>query len=93
MKSLLARIFSPILNLFETDQPAVNYKPSHRIILNIVGLLFSLLSAVSLIAAISSGVLGGLIPGAVFFAVALVTLVVGTLGSDNAVAKIWGNRS
>jgi len=25
--------------------------------------------------------------------VALVTLVVGTLGSDNAVAKIWGNRS
>ena len=93
MKSLFTKIFSPILNLFETDQPAANYKPSHRVILNIVGALFLLLSSISLFAAISSGVLGGLIPGVVFFAVALVALVVGTLGSDNAVAKIWGNRS
>ncbi|WP_419813085.1 hypothetical protein [Bacterioplanoides sp.] len=93
MKSFFTKLFSPILNLFETEQPAANYKPSHRLILIVVGSLFTLLSSALCVIAINSGILGGLFPALIFFAVGLVALVVGSLGSDNAVAKIWGNKS
>ena len=93
MKSLFTKIFYPILNLFETDQPAANYKPSHRWILIAVGSLFAILSAILCVIAINSGIMGGLFPAAIFFTVGLVAVEVGSLGSDNAVAKIWGNRS
>lgn len=93
MKALLTRVFRPVLSVFETDQAAANYKPSHRLILNIVGVLFLFLSSVSVFAAINTGVMGGMIPGVVFFVVGATAIIVGTLGSDNAVAKIWGNRS
>jgi len=92
MKDLLKRIFWPILGMFETGEPAVNYKPSHRMILVVVGLLFVVLSLASAASALASGELGGLIPIVVFLGVATVVLVVGTLGSDSAVCKIWGRK-
>jgi hypothetical protein len=50
------------------------------------------LSTLSGITAIASDQLGGLIPILVFFVIGFVCLIVGFLGSDRAVAKIWGSR-
>lgn len=86
------RIFWPILKFFETDVEPANYKKSHRVALNIVGTLFIFLSLGSAWAAYFSGELGSLIPVVVFFCVGLVTVVVGSLGSNGAVSKIWGTK-
>lgn len=92
MKAFLTKLFSPILNLFESDLEVANYKPSHRIVLNVVGALFWVLSAASLWISNYADDQGFVVPVAVFFLLGLVTLVVGTLGSNAAVAKIWGSR-
>jgi hypothetical protein len=92
MKTQLRKLCSPILTMFEKgDEPYV-YKPLNRKILLVIGVLFlGLASAVGYLS-YDMGEVGFLLPVLVFFAIALVTLVVGLLGSDRAVAKIWGNR-
>ena len=55
-----------------------------------MGVLFLVLSGVSLYFALVASSLGALIPILFFFAISLVCHVVGILGSDRAVAKIWG---
>ncbi len=92
MRSGLRKLCWPILRFFETDEEPKNYKKSHRIILNSVGALFLLLSLGAAAAAGSSDGTGAFIPAVVFFCVGFVSVVVGTLGSDRAVSKIWGNR-
>jgi len=57
-----------------------------------MGVLFLALSAVSAVLAIISSQMGGLIPSFVFFMIGLVCEVVGWLGSNRAVAKIWGSK-
>lgn len=90
MKNVLVKLFWPILRVFESEQKPANYKKSHRVVLLVVGSLFLFLSLASAGAAIHSGNLGALIPVVVFFAVGLVAMVVGGLGTNSAVAKIWG---
>ncbi|MBE1299175.1 MAG: hypothetical protein GJ680_04630 [Alteromonadaceae bacterium] len=92
MKSILIKLFSPILNQFETQDVAPNYKSSHRIALNVVGSLFLVLSIGAGYAARFGDDLGFFIPVVVFFCLGLVALVVGTLGSNGAVWKIWGTK-
>ena len=92
MKTLFRRMFWPILNYFETTEPPVNYRHSHRTILHVVGWLFMLLSLGSLAGVIYTGQFGALVPVVVFFCVSLVALVVASLGSDSAVSRIWGNK-
>lgn len=92
MKNLLIKIFWPILNKFEEGEGEYNYTPSRRIILLVVGPLFLLLSVGMLGMVTASGELVVAIPVLVFFAVGFVAMIVGTLGSDRAVAKIWGNK-
>ena len=92
MKPLLRKLFWPILSHFEKGEEAPHYKASQRLILNVVGGLFLLLSLASGIASIYASQFGALIPVVVFFVVSLVLLVVGSLGTDAAVARIWGNR-
>ena len=92
MKGLLIKLFWPILSFFETDEVAANYKKSHRIALNVMGALFLLLSLVSAGGLSATGDLGALLPLVVFASVGLVALVVGTLGSNGAVCKIWGTK-
>ena len=88
----MRKLFWPILSFFETEEEPVNYKPSHRVILIVVGLLFLFLSLVSMWFAYSTGEAGAAIPVLVFLGVATVAIVVGSLGTDNAVSKIWGRR-
>lgn len=92
MKVLMRKVFSPILNLFETGVEPTNYKPSHRLVLNVVGLLFLVLSGSTGYAASLNNDLGFYIPVVIFFGLGFVTLIVGTLGTNSAVAKMWGAK-
>lgn len=110
MKLLFRKLFSPILNLFESGQEEYLYKKSHRVILIIMGLLFSGLA--SLVFVLSHKVtqdvfpevlpkaaqvstqadgIGYLIPVVFFGATGILCLLIGLLGNDRAVAKIWGS--
>lgn len=93
MKSALRKLFKPVLSMFEGQEGAFEYKPSHRLILKVVGSLFFFLSFISLLAIIESGLYGGLLPVVVFFVIGTVCMVVGFLGTDRAVAKIWNSRT
>lgn len=90
MKSVLRRVFWPILRFFETGEGSEAHKKSHRVALNIVGVLFMSLSLGSAVAGYTSGQMASLIPVLVFFCVGLVAVVLGTLGSNSAISKIWG---
>ena len=90
MKESLRNVFWPILKQFETGDPVKRYKPSHRTILVAVGIFFLVLSTGAGVASAYAEHWGALIPVFVFFAVGVVTLVVGSLGSNDAVSRIWG---
>lgn len=92
MKSSLRTLFSPILNTFESGDESYHYKPSQRSILLAVSSLFSFLTIVICVFSWNQAGYGFLIPVLVFISVALVGFVVALLGSDRAVAKIWGNK-
>ncbi len=90
MRNSLTRLFWPILGFFEEGELPQGYRPSHRKILLAVGFLFMVLVAVSLYFALISGIVGAVIPIVIFSSISLVCFVVGLLGTDRAVAKIWG---
>lgn len=92
MKKLLRKLFSPILNIFEKGDEPYAYKSLNRKILLVIGILFLGLGSVVAYLALDMGEIGFMIPVVVFGGVSLVTLVVGLLGNERGVAKIWGNR-
>jgi isoprenylcysteine carboxyl methyltransferase (ICMT) family protein YpbQ len=92
MKLFFRKLFSPILNFFESGQGEFAYRKSHRTILVVVGVLFLVLSCVSAIAALGTSQLGAFIPIVIFFIAGFVCLVVGSLGNERAVATIWGSK-
>ena len=91
MKEQLRRLFSPVLSIFEKGTEPYNYKPLNRKILIIMGLLFSGLAA-GVFYSTPGDDIGYLLPVIVFSTVGVVCIIVGLLGNDRAVAKIWGNR-
>lgn len=94
-KDVFRRVFWPILHFFEKEgqqASAEGYRSSHRKILFAVGFLFFVLSMATLFFVMVTGTLGGLFPVIVFSLISLVCAVVATLGSDSAVARIWGNQ-
>jgi len=89
LKNTLRTLFSPLLNIFESGTEAYNYKRSHRYILLFLGAIFSALS--SLVFWLSQGEESGyLIPVIVFGLAGFISLLIGLIGNDRAVAKIWG---
>jgi hypothetical protein len=92
MKDLLRTAFSPILSTFESGDEEYNYRKSHRTILIVMGVLFGGLASIVFAMASGGESMGFLIPVVVFGLVSLVTLVVGLLGNERAVSKIWGNK-
>lgn len=93
MKTKLQVLFSPVLDYFESGGGDYSYKQSHRTILIVIGILFLLLSFVSLAAAIVTVQLAAGFPFLIFFGAGAVSLIVGGLGSNRAVAKLWGNTN
>ena len=89
MKDIMRKIFSPILNKFESGENIYAYRKSHRQILVIVGLLFLVLFSGSHYASIHASELSGVLPIIVFLLLGIVCEVVGLLGTDKAVANIW----
>ena len=92
MKSALRRVFAPILNIFEAGDEEYAYSPSHRKILLVVGSLFLFLCAGISGVGLHFGQGGAVIPAVVFLGLGSTSIIVGTLGTDRAVAKIWGNK-
>ena len=88
VKQSLRTLFLPLLNLFESDKKALPYKKSHRTTLIIVGSLFVLLSLATTVGAYFYGQLSAALPILIFSALGSKCLIVSTLGTDNAVAKI-----
>jgi hypothetical protein len=91
MKKVLRTIFSPILRIFESGNESFTYKPSHRKILVFMGCLFSGL-AVAVFVFLPADDPGYLIPVLVFGIGGIISLLIGLLGTDRAVAKIWSSR-
>lgn len=91
MKQILRKIFSPVLNIFESGEEPFAYKPSHRTILIIMGGLFSGLATLVFFLAQGKDP-GYLFPVLIFGGAGLLSLLIGFLGTDRAVAKLWGSR-
>ncbi len=92
MKEILRTLFSPILTPFESGDAPYSYKKSHRVIMIVIGILFSGLATAVLLVAPKED-FGFLIPVIAFYGVAIVAITVGSLGSDRAVAKVWGSKN
>ncbi len=92
MKTALRKVFWPILSFFENGTEAYNYKPSYRKITIFVGVLFLVLACGALYLTTLIEGYGPFIPFIVFTAVSLVSLIVGSLGTERAISKIWGNK-
>lgn len=91
IKNFLRKLFSPLLRVFESGTEDFTYKKSYRVILLVMGGLFSGLAG--LVFSLSDGQdIGYLIPVLVFGTVGIVSLIIGLIGNDRAVSKIWGNR-
>lgn len=91
MKAVLRKLVGPILRPFESGNDPYAYKPSHRRILVFMSTMF--LALASLIVFLTpTGNFSYLLPVLLFGGGGLLGLIIGTLGSDRAVAKIWGTR-
>ncbi len=91
MKQLFRSLFSPILTIFESGNDPYIYKRSHRIILIVMGILFSTL-ALSVYVLGKGEDLGYLLPVFVFGGAGMLSILIGLIGSNRAVAKIWGSK-
>ena len=77
MKALLRRIFKPLLTPLERGDSDYVYKPSHRIILMVISILFLFLASLSLYLA-PAGEWGYMIPVVVFGGAGLFCILVGS---------------
>lgn len=93
MKQVLRNIFSPILNIFERGDEEYSIKPHSRKILLVISILFGCLASVVIYLLPENAESGYYLPVIIFGVIAIVGFIVGLLGNDRAVAKIWGNHS
>ena len=90
MKSMLRGVFSLLLSPLESGEGSYDYKPSHRSILLFVSVMF--IGLASIVHVMSDGQdKGYLFPVFIFGVGGVLGLIVGLLGEDRAVAKIWGS--
>ena len=90
LKQKLRAIFALVLNVFESGTEPFSYKASHRIVLKVMGFLFSGLA--TLVFWFAQGQDPGyFLPVIIFGMIGFISLLVGFLGTDRAVAKIWGS--
>jgi len=92
MKNLLTKLCWPILASFEKSEGEYVYKPLNRKILIVLGVLFLALTIGIAFVVINTQNWAGFLPVIIFGAVGVVCIVVGTLGTERAVAKIWGSK-
>jgi len=91
IKKLLRTLCMPVLKNLESGKEPYEYKKSHRVILIIMGLIFSILGTLVLYFAQGQDI-GYFIPVIVFGGVGILSIVVGIAGSDRAVSRIWTSK-
>lgn len=89
MKAIMRKLCSPVLGMFESGEGEFDYKPSYRTILIVLGLLCLVIASVSLVMTLMTSEPAGVIPILLFLLTGLVCEIVGLLGTDRAVARIW----
>lgn len=92
MKSSFRHLFNFVLKPFESGEEPYRYKPSYRWILNAMSVLFLGLAGSVLFFAVKQDAFGYFLPIVLFGGVGLFGLIIGLLGEDRAVAKVWGSR-
>ncbi|BDX02358.1 MAG: hypothetical protein ACPGRG_05845 [Marinomonas sp.] len=89
MKETMRKLCAPVLSMFESGDGEYEYKQSHRTILIVLGLLCLVIGSASVAVTLVTGEPAGVIPILLFMLTGLVCEIVGLLGSDRAVARIW----
>jgi hypothetical protein len=89
MKKAMRKLCSPVLGMFESGEGEFDYKPSYRTILIVLGLLCLVIASASLVMTLMTSEPAGIIPILLFLLTGLVCEIVGLLGTDRAVARIW----
>lgn len=92
MKNIARKIFSPILNIFEKNNEEYIYQRHSRKIVLFIGAVFIFLAAALPIIMPQVIQMGYWFVMLVFGLLGIVALIVGTLGSDKAIAKLLGSR-
>lgn len=92
VKARLRKIFSPLLKGLERGTEPYHYKPLSRKILLFFGATFIGLGVLAAWLIPTGAELGYYFPVVVFILAGGYGLLVGLLGEDRAVAKIWGNK-
>lgn len=92
MKNLLLKLFSPILTPLENAEGDYEYRPSHRKVLKIMGVLFIGIGFVGAYFSLRINEPAGIFPVVLFGGIGVLALMVAFLGSDKAVSKLWRNR-
>jgi len=94
MKNALKNVFGFILNPLEKGDEEFQHNKLGRKILLVIGFLFSLLSGgiATIVLNLDNTDPTYLFPSVIFGGAAFYCFVVGFLGSDRAVAKVWGTR-
>ena len=92
MKTLLKNIFSPVLNIFENNNDEFIYRSLNRKIVLFISSVFFLLAFALPIYMPQLIEMGFWFVMVVFGGLSSVGLIVGTLGSDKAVAKLLGSK-
>lgn len=92
MKTKLRKIFSFILNRFESGTEPYEYKPNNRTILLFFSIVFFGLSMLVLYLTPEESGFDYALPVVIFLTMSIIGFVVSLLGNDRAVAKIWGTK-
>ena len=95
MKVFFRSLFSFLLMPLENGTTPYAYKKSNRIILLVIGVLFLILTiGISFVFIMySNGDLAYLIPALIFGSASLLCFIVGFLGNERAIAKLWGSNN
>ncbi|HEY7885592.1 MAG TPA: hypothetical protein VIC08_11680 [Cellvibrionaceae bacterium] len=92
MKNALRALFSPLLKPLEAGDDPYHYKSLSRKILLFFGVVFCGLGTLVLYLIPPGADVAYYLPVVVFIVAGSYGLIVGLLGTDRAVAKIWGNK-
>lgn len=92
MKTTLRKLFKPLLAPLEASSEPYHYKPLSRKILLFFGAAFTFLGLLAAWLIPEGSDPGYYFPVVVFTLAGLYGLIVGALGEDRAVARIWGNK-
>ncbi|MDO6746393.1 hypothetical protein [Gilvimarinus sp. 1_MG-2023] len=92
MKTSLRKVFKPLLAPLEAGTEPYHYKPLSRKVLFFFGAVFTFLGLLAAWLIPEGADLGYYFPVLVFTLAGLYGLIVGALGEDRAVARIWGNK-